>query len=44
MSFFKTRGQEAKAGPLWGLVLWGGEDIRKGHKQVNMVEILCSHV
>jgi hypothetical protein len=33
-------------GPIWRFVVWRGEDedIRKGCKKVNMVEILCTLV
>jgi hypothetical protein len=44
MSFYKNREQEGKTGPVWGLVPVGREDIRKGCRRVNMVEILCTHV
>jgi hypothetical protein len=44
MSFFKNRGQEGKTGYVWGLVPLGGEDIRKGCRRVNIVEIVCTHV
>jgi hypothetical protein len=45
MSFFKNGQQEGKTGPVCGLVLvGGGEDIRKGCRRVNVVEILCTHV
>jgi hypothetical protein len=43
MSFCKNGGQEGKTGPVWGLV-GGREDIRKGCRKVNVVEILCTHV
>jgi hypothetical protein len=43
--FFKNGEAESKTVPVWGLVPVGGE----GHKErvygeVNMVEILCTHV
>jgi hypothetical protein len=41
MSFFKNE-QEGKAGPVWGLYQWEGEDKRVW--KVNMVEILLTHV
>jgi hypothetical protein len=43
MSFFKTRDQEDKTGPVWagegGGTNGRREDIRKGYRRVNMVEI-----
>jgi hypothetical protein len=42
--FKKKKGQEGKtAGPRAG-TMSSGEDIRKGCRRVNMVEILCIHV
>jgi hypothetical protein len=42
MSFLKNREQEGKTGPVWGLApVTVGEDIRKGYRKVNMMEILC---
>jgi hypothetical protein len=43
--FFKNGEQEGKTVPAWGLVTAGGEeDIRKGCRMLNVVEILCTHV
>jgi hypothetical protein len=45
MSFFKDREQEGfKTGPVCGWYQWEGEDIRKGYRRVDMVEILCTQV
>jgi hypothetical protein len=44
MSFFKNREQEGKTGPVWGWYQWEGEDIRKGYRRVNVVEILHTQV
>jgi hypothetical protein len=45
MSFFKKREQEGKTGSVWGVSISGrGDDIRKGCRRVNILEILCSHV
>jgi hypothetical protein len=39
LPFFKSREQESKKGPVWGLVPVGrGEDIRKRCRRVKMVE------
>jgi hypothetical protein len=43
--FFKNREKEGKIGPVWGVgTSEEGEDIRKGCRRVNMVEILCTCV
>jgi hypothetical protein len=43
MSFLQNRKQEGKAGLFWGVSTSGkGEDIRKGCKRVNVVEISCT--
>jgi hypothetical protein len=42
--FFKNGGQEGKAVLSGRLVPMAGEDIRKGCRRVNMVEILGTHV
>jgi hypothetical protein len=43
--FYKNGEQEAKTGPVRGFGTSGtGEDIRKGCKRVNMVEILCTRI
>jgi hypothetical protein len=47
MSFFKNknREQESKIGSVWGVeTSRSGEDIRKGCRRVNIVEILCIYV
>jgi hypothetical protein len=44
MFSFKNGEQEDKIGPSGGLVQWEGEDIRKGCRRMNMVEILCTQV
>jgi hypothetical protein len=45
MSFSKNGEQEGKTGPIWGAGTSGkGEDIRKGCRRMNMVEILCIYV
>jgi hypothetical protein len=45
ISFFKNREQEVKLVPVWGVGTSGrGEDIRKGCRRVNMVDILYTHV
>jgi hypothetical protein len=45
MPFFKDGEQEGKTSPVWGLVPVGeGEDIKKGCRRANMVEILYTHV
>jgi hypothetical protein len=38
MSVLKNREQGGKTGPVWGLAQVEGEDIRKVHRKVNMVE------
>jgi hypothetical protein len=44
MSFFKNGGQEDKTGPVWRAGTSGkGEDIRKGCRRMNVVEIFCTH-
>jgi hypothetical protein len=44
MSFFQNREQEGKTGPVWALVPMGRrEDISKGCRRVNVVEILCTY-
>jgi hypothetical protein len=43
--FYINREQEGKTGPVWGSgTSWRGEDIRKGNKRMNMVEILRVHI
>jgi hypothetical protein len=42
--FFKNGEQEGKTGPVWRLVYWEGEDIRKECRRMNVVEILCTHI
>jgi hypothetical protein len=43
--FFKNREQEGKTGPIWRVGTNGREeDLEKGCRRVNMVEILCTHV
>jgi hypothetical protein len=40
---YKFREQEGRTGPAW----WGlrmGEEVRKGHRWVNIVQILCIEV
>jgi hypothetical protein len=45
MSFFQNGEQEGKTGPMGrGSTRRRGEDIRKGCRRVNMVEILYTHV
>jgi hypothetical protein len=47
MSFFayKNEEQEGRIGPVWGVGTSGSvEDIRKGYRGVNIVEILCTHI
>jgi hypothetical protein len=45
MVFIKNEEQEGKTGLVWGVGTNGREeDIRKGCRSVNMVEILCTHV
>jgi hypothetical protein len=42
---FKNRDQEDKTGPVWGVGTSAKrEDRRKGHRRLNMVEILYTHV
>jgi hypothetical protein len=43
MSFFKNGEQEGKTGPVWGWYQWEGENVGKGCRRVNMVEIVCTH-
>jgi hypothetical protein len=45
--FYKIGEQEGKTGPAWGeggWYQWEEEDVGKGCKRVNMVQILCAHV
>jgi hypothetical protein len=42
--FFTKTEQDSKTGPVCGVGTSGEEDIRKGCRRVNMVEILCTHV
>jgi hypothetical protein len=44
MSFLKNREQEGKTVPVGGCTTVREEDIRKGWRKVNMVEISCTHV
>jgi hypothetical protein len=46
MSFFyKIREQEGKTGSVWGVgTREREEDVGKGYRRVNMVQILCTHV
>jgi hypothetical protein len=44
MSFFKNSEQEVKQVLSRGWHQWEGEDIGKGCRRMNMVEILCIHV
>jgi hypothetical protein len=41
MAFLKNGEQEGKAGLIGG---WKGGNIRKGHRKVTVVEILCSYI
>jgi hypothetical protein len=42
--FFKNGEQEGKTGPVWmGVISGRGEDMGKGCRRVNMVEILRTH-
>jgi hypothetical protein len=44
--FYKSGEQKGKTDPVCGVVgsSGRGEDIRKGCRRVNMVEIICTHV
>jgi hypothetical protein len=44
--FFYIKGeQEGRTGPVWGVGTSGRrEDVGRGCRRVNMVEILCTHV
>jgi hypothetical protein len=43
--FYKIREQEGRIGPVWGLATNGrGENVGKGYRRVNMVQILCTHI
>jgi hypothetical protein len=44
MSFFKIGGQKGKIGSIWGLAPVGGGGYRERVQEVNMVEIVCTHV
>jgi hypothetical protein len=44
-SFYKSGEQEGRTGPLWGVGTSGRrEDVGKGCRRVNMMQILCTHV
>jgi hypothetical protein len=42
--FFLTEGRKVMQVLYGGWNHWKGEDIRKGWRRVNMVEILCTHI
>jgi hypothetical protein len=43
--FTKKGEKEGKTVSIWGFGTSGrGEDIRKGYRRVNVVEILCTHI
>jgi hypothetical protein len=43
--FYKNREQEGKTGPVWGVGIGGRKNgVGKGHRRVNMVQILYAHV
>jgi hypothetical protein len=42
--FFPKNRTDCKTGPVWGLYQWEGGDYKESVEEVNMVEILCTHV
>jgi hypothetical protein len=44
MSSFRNLEQEVKHILPGGCTCGNGEDVQKGYRRVNMVEILCTHV
>jgi hypothetical protein len=44
MPFFHNGEQEGKTGPVWGLAPVGGGGCKERVWEVNVVEILCTHV
>jgi hypothetical protein len=43
--FYKNREEKGKTGPVWKMITSrSGEDVRKGEKRVNMVEIVWAHI
>jgi hypothetical protein len=42
--FFQNEEQQGKTVPIWGFIPVAVEDMRKGWKKVNIIEILHTHV
>jgi hypothetical protein len=43
--FYKSGEQEVREGSVWGVGTNGsGEDVGRGCRRVNMVQIFCTHV